>query len=65
MRKFWMTIVMGSFSLIGLAVVGFLFKGSDSTVATQIYLIYCLSVSGGLLTFVTGNTIVHLKGKKE
>jgi len=63
-RKFWMTIVTGIFALGGLGVLGWIFKDVPSnSVASQIYLIYCLTLTGGLTAFVTGNVLEHKKGK--
>lgn len=61
-RKFWMTIITGIFALAGLLVIGWLFKNAGTTsIASEMYLIYCLTCVGGLTAFTTGNAIEHVK----
>jgi len=64
-RKFVMTIITCSFALLGLAVLGFIFKDSTSTVAVQLYLVFCLTCVGGLTAFVSGNAFEHYTKMKS
>lgn len=65
-RKLFMTVVTGVFALGGLAVLGWIFKDVPSnSIASQIYLIYCLTLTGGLTAFVTGNVLEHQTGTKK
>ncbi len=60
-RKIIMTIITGLFAIGGLAIMGWLYKDSTGTgeVVSQIYLIFCLTVTGGLTVFVGGNMWEH------